>query len=45
MTHNFCGTCQRVRLTCTGALYMCLGQDACVDLLRERCELIATTPH
>jgi cyclic pyranopterin phosphate synthase len=32
MTHNFCDTCQRVRLTCTGALYMCLGQDACVDL-------------
>jgi cyclic pyranopterin phosphate synthase len=32
MTHNFCDTCQRVRLTCTGALYMCLGQDDCVDL-------------
>jgi cyclic pyranopterin phosphate synthase len=32
MTHNFCDTCQRVRLTCTGSLYMCLGQDDCVDL-------------
>ncbi len=27
LTHNFCETCNRVRLTCTGILYMCLGQN------------------
>ena len=27
LTHNFCESCNRVRLTCTGMLYMCLGQD------------------
>ena len=32
MTHNFCDSCRRMRLTCTGTLYMCLGQDASVDL-------------
>jgi cyclic pyranopterin phosphate synthase len=32
LTHNFCETCSRVRLTCSGTLYMCLGQDAAVDL-------------
>jgi cyclic pyranopterin phosphate synthase len=32
MTHNFCESCNRVRLTCTGTLYMCLGQDDAVDL-------------
>jgi cyclic pyranopterin phosphate synthase len=32
LTHNFCDSCNRVRLTCTGTLYMCLGQDAAVDL-------------
>ncbi len=32
MTHNFCATCNRVRLTCTGTLYMCLGQDDAADL-------------
>jgi cyclic pyranopterin phosphate synthase len=32
MTHNFCESCNRVRLTCTGALYMCLGQDDAADL-------------
>jgi cyclic pyranopterin phosphate synthase len=32
LTHNFCDTCRRVRLTCTGTLYMCLGQEAAVDL-------------
>ena len=32
LTHNFCETCNRVRLTCTGTLYMCLGQDDCADL-------------
>jgi len=38
MTHNFCESCNRVRLTCTGTLYMCLGQDDQADLrsvLRE----------
>ena len=32
MTHNFCETCNRVRITCTGTLYMCLGQEDAVDL-------------
>jgi GTP 3',8-cyclase len=32
MSHNFCESCNRVRLTATGQLYMCLGQDAMVDL-------------
>ncbi len=32
MTHNFCESCNRVRLTCTGTLYMCLGKDDAVDL-------------
>jgi GTP 3',8-cyclase len=32
MTHNFCETCNRVRLTCTGTLFMCLGQDDAADL-------------
>ena len=32
LTHNFCESCNRVRLTCTGILYMCLGQDDNVDL-------------
>ena len=39
MSHNFCESCNRVRLTATGQLYMCLGQDDQVDLraaLRER---------
>lgn len=31
-THNFCESCNRVRLTCTGTLYMCLGQDDAADL-------------
>jgi cyclic pyranopterin phosphate synthase len=38
MSHNFCESCNRVRLTATGQLFMCLGQDAMVDLravLRE----------
>ena len=34
MTHNFCEGCNRVRLTCTGTLYMCLGQDDAADLRR-----------
>jgi cyclic pyranopterin phosphate synthase len=32
MTHNFCESCNRVRLTCTGKLYMCLGQEDAADL-------------
>jgi cyclic pyranopterin phosphate synthase len=40
LTHNFCEGCNRVRLTCTGTLYMCLGQDDSADL---RTPLRATT--
>ena len=39
LSHNFCESCNRVRLTCTGELYMCLGQEDMADLrapLRER---------
>ena len=32
LTHNFCESCNRVRLTCTGELYMCLGQEDMYDL-------------
>lgn len=32
LTHNFCEGCSRVRLTCTGRLYLCLGHEASVDL-------------
>ena len=38
LTNNFCAGCNRVRVTCTGQIYMCLGQADCVDLraaLRE----------
>lgn len=34
MTHNFCESCNRVRLTCTGTLYLCLGQEDAADLRR-----------
>ena len=34
LTHNFCESCNRVRLTCTGTLFMCLGQDDAADLRR-----------
>ena len=34
MTHNFCESCNRVRLTCTGTLFMCLGQDDAADFRR-----------
>ncbi len=34
MTHNFCESCNRVRLSCTGTLFMCLGQDDAADLRR-----------
>ncbi|MHA1568482.1 MAG: GTP 3',8-cyclase MoaA, partial [Alphaproteobacteria bacterium] len=32
MTHNFCEACNRVRLSCTGTLYLCLGQEDAADL-------------
>jgi cyclic pyranopterin phosphate synthase len=32
LTHNFCESCNRVRVTCTGMLYMCLGQEDRADL-------------
>jgi GTP 3',8-cyclase len=32
LSHNFCESCNRVRLTCTGELYMCLGQEDMADL-------------
>ncbi len=32
MSHNFCESCNRVRLTATGQLYLCLGQEDMVDL-------------
>jgi len=32
MTHNFCESCNRARLTCTGTLFMCLGQEDAADL-------------
>jgi cyclic pyranopterin phosphate synthase len=32
LTHNFCESCNRVRVTCTGMLYMCLGHDDAADL-------------
>ena len=41
LTHNFCESCNRVRLTCTGTLYMCLGQDDAADLR----SVLRATPH
>lgn len=32
LSHNFCGSCNRVRVTCTGEMFMCLGQSACANL-------------
>lgn len=32
LSHNFCESCNRVRVTCTGTLYMCLGQEDAADL-------------
>jgi cyclic pyranopterin phosphate synthase len=42
LTHNFCESCNRVRVTCTGTLYMCLGQEDAVDL-REPLRLSASS--
>ena len=35
LTHNFCESCNRVRLTCTGQLFMCLGQEDEADLRKH----------
>jgi cyclic pyranopterin phosphate synthase len=35
LTHNFCESCNRVRVTCTGTLYMCLGQNDAADLRKS----------
>jgi GTP 3',8-cyclase len=32
LTHNFCESCNRVRITCTGTMFMCLGQEDAADL-------------
>ncbi len=32
LSHNFCESCNRVRVTCTGVMYMCLGQEDSIDL-------------
>ena len=50
MTHNFCESCNRVRLTCTGTLYMCLGQEDAADLraplrMSESDELLDAAIH
>jgi cyclic pyranopterin phosphate synthase len=50
MTHNFCESCNRVRLTCTGTLYMCLGQEDAADLreplrMSESDDLLDTAIH
>jgi cyclic pyranopterin phosphate synthase len=41
LTHNFCESCNRVRLTCTGQLYMCLGQNDVADLRKP----LRASPH
>lgn len=41
LSHNFCESCNRVRLTCTGTLYMCLGQEDAADLR----EVLRATPE
>jgi cyclic pyranopterin phosphate synthase len=46
LTHNFCEGCSRVRLTCTGRLYLCLGHEASVDLRTPlRADADAQTIH
>ncbi len=42
LTHNFCESCNRVRLTCTGQLYMCLGQEDMADLRKPLRDFPAT---
>ena len=43
LTHNFCESCNRVRLTCTGQLYMCLGQEDDADLRARAARASRTT--
>jgi len=43
LTHNFCEFCNRVRVTCTGTLYMCLGQEDAADLRRPMRESASDT--
>ena len=46
LSHRFCALCNRVRLTCTGTLYTCLGQDGNVDLrtpVRDRHDPLRAT--
>jgi len=38
LSHNFCESCNRVRVTCTGTLFMCLGQEGSVDLRAPLCQ-------
>ena len=50
LTHNFCESCNRVRITCTGTLYMCLGQEDAADLraplrMSEGDELLEAAIH
>jgi cyclic pyranopterin phosphate synthase len=45
LSHNFCESCNRVRLTCTGDLYMCLGQEDMADLRAPLREHPSDTQH
>ena len=45
LSHNFCESCNRVRLTCTGELYMCLGQEDMADLRTPLREHPGDTQH
>ena len=45
LSHNFCESCNRVRLTCTGELYMCLGQEDMADLRAPLREHPSDTQH
>ena len=45
LSHNFCESCNRVRLTCTGELYMCLGQEDMADLRNPLREHPGDTQH
>jgi cyclic pyranopterin phosphate synthase len=44
LTHNFCESCNRVRVTCTGTLYMCLGQEDAVDLREPLRRSVSNVP-
>jgi GTP 3',8-cyclase len=45
LTHNFCKGCNRVRVTCTGTLYMCLGQEDAADLREPLRRSASNGPH